>query len=73
MPLKESLRAHVTPKTLVTSGVIALAAYLVWKAGQKLAAAWPPDERRQPVQEEGSRAEENDEVVGELFSSYLWR
>ena len=70
MLLKESLRAYVTPKTLVKSVVIALAAYLAWKAGQTLA-AWPSDELPHPVQEEGSRtAEENDEVVGEL--TLLW-
>ena len=68
--MPESLRAYVTPKTLVTSVVIALAAYLAWKAGQKLAAARPPDELPHPVQEEGPRtAEENDELVGELTVS----
>ena len=67
--MSESLRAYVTPKTLVTSGVIALAAYLAWKAGQKLV-PWPSDELPHPVQEEGPRtAEENDELVGELTVS----
>ena len=66
MSWKEGLRASITPKTLVTSVVIALASYLAWKAQQKLA-AWPSDELPAPIQEEGyGTAQENDDLVGEL-------